>query len=251
MSVQNAPSSQSSSSPGIAQASKMTWSASRGLWVMDPYGSPGMVMADTFEYATGNWSGYVASGAGGGSMSAVSTTRSNTGSQSLQVSPAASTRFLAKRKFSITPKKKLTFEGYFSFDSPVNTRFVHLQAQWNDDLAVQHIAVLRYDTFNQVWQYLPSTNTTAVGPYTNVPSGGTNLASGAWNYWTFTVDYANNLYSEFLSGVVGPWSPSAVSIPALTGGSGYSDMELSLGAENTASGAGAVYYDDIRVWESA
>jgi len=249
MSVRNDPTLSQTGVLGKALAGTTKYSPTRGLFIMDLYSSPGTVLADGFESATGMWLGFVASGASG-SMNASSTTKANTGGYSLQVRPNANTRFLAQRSFPMTPRKKLAFEGYFNFDSQVNTRFVHIEAIWQDNAnAVQHVFAYRYDTFNQLWNYLPSTSLNDIGPYNNVSQSSINLASGAQHYFHFIADFGNNLYNDFVSDSIGVLDQSAISSPTFTVTT-PDQVLLQLGAENTASGAGNVWFDDVRAWET-
>jgi hypothetical protein len=248
MSTRNDPALSQTGVLGKALATTQKWSPTRGTNIMDLYSSPGTVLADGFETATNMWLGLVGSGASG-TMNAQSNLKANTGAYSLLVRPNANSRFLAQRGFPMTPKKKLAFEGYFNFDSQVNTRFVHIEATWYDTTnLLQRTAAYRYDTFNQYWNYLPSTSTNDIGPYNVVSNSNVSLASGAQHYFHFIVDFGNNLYNDFLNDEIGVLDQSTISIPTFAT-TQNDQVILQLGAENTASGAGNIWFDDVRVWE--
>lgn len=255
MSAANAPNVASQTSLPQAGAVTEKWSHARGILKMDLAQFPGVVMQDTFQNATGTWLGLGASGAGTGLVNPSSTVTANNSvsGKSLQVTANASSRYLAVRKFDITSALKLGFNVFFCYDSPVNVAYVHFEARWKDrDHGFDHIAGYRYNVVAQQWEFLPSTAASASGAWAALPGATTGMASGAgaWHNLYFDVDYHAGTYDEMFSGQLG-FSTSI--------GNGLSGnpilmatelveaqrMELRLGVETTASGAGNAWFADV------
>ena len=242
---------------GEALASKQSWSNSRSQFVMDQYAYPGVMLADSFNKATNTWIAYGASGAGTGSISPSFNSVGNSDDYSLKVTANANSRFMAVRKFDITAGKKLAFNGFFSYDSPVNVAYINIEMWWRDvDHGYTHIAAYRYSTYWNRWEYLPSTATTTVGAWNALGGGTTTMASGAgtWHELYYDADFGNNNYDEMFSGQLGYCTNlgnglSNLSIPIPAETTEAQRMELRLGLETTASGAGNAYFDDVTVFE--
>ncbi len=237
-----------------ALAGTQKWSRTRGQFKMDLYPYPGVMVQDTFNNTTGAWFGIPASGAGTGLINPSNANFGNSEGNSLKVQAGANSRYLAVRKFDITPGKKLGFNTFFCYDNPVNVAYIHFQAQWRDvDHGYTHIAAYRYNVYSNRWEYLPSTSPSATGPYNALPNATTTLASGAgaWHEAYFDIDFGNNNYDEFVSGQIGIVNPGNTGIPILqvSESTEAQRMEILLGVETTASGAGNAWFDDLTVLE--
>lgn len=253
------------SKAGNAKAFKYQWRTDAQDYYAEPYPHPQYVIADDFESsgATKRWLWSQASGTGGGTINANSTNQSQVsvtsslGVNSLQVSPNANTRLFAYATGNLSPKQKFAVEGYFLFDT-FNVRYVQAQLVWEND-ASQLVAAYRYNTFSKQFEYLPSTSTGpgAVGPYTALTGFSPNtVASGAWTYMKFNVDFKNLVYDEFMAGAQPIVTNSnAIVTNTVSGAGGYlnppgreQQLRLYLGAETNASGAGNAYFDNVDVW---
>jgi len=253
MSTRNNPNTSSTTTMGEALAGTQKWSHSRNQWIMDPTLYPGTVLQDTFANATGDWFGILASGAGTGSINPQYTGLGNTDGNSMRIQASANTRFLAVRKFDITPAKKLGVNLFFCYDNPANVGFIHAQLQWRDvDHALTHTAAYRYNTALNQWQYLPNTSASASGAFVSLAGATTTLASGAgaWHELYFDVDYNANTYDEFISGQIGIANPgSGLGILTTLETTEAQRMEILLGVETTSAGTGNVWIDDVTVLE--
>ena len=239
-----------------ALATGQVWSPSRGVNLMNLTQYPGVMISDTFSGNNGAWFGAGASGAGTGLIVYPNTNFGNSDANSLKVQAQPNSRFLAVRKFDITPKKKLAFNGFFCYDNPSNVAFVHMQMQWRDvDHGLTHLAAYRYNTALTRWEYLPNTSPSASGAFVALPNGTTTLASGAgaWHETYFDVDFGNNLYDEFLSGQIGVVNTGSASlgpaIPTPAENTEAQRVEILLGVETTSSGVGNTWWDDITIFE--
>lgn len=252
MSTANAPQKSVNGTDGSAFASKQSWSNSRGLFKMDLYPYPGVVLYDTFQNATGTWLGVGGSGAGTGLVNPSSTVCANNSAsgKSLQVTANANSRYYAVRKFDITPAKKLGFNVFFCYDSPVNVAFINFEAVWKDvDHGVNHHAAYRYNTDLTRWEFLPNTATSPSGAWQALAGATSTMESGAgaWHELYFDANYNANTYDEFSSGQVGFFNG------ALGGNALFQPtelveaqrMEIRLGVETTASGAGNAWFADV------
>jgi hypothetical protein len=158
------------------------------------------------------------------------------------------------RKFDITSGKKLAFHTFFCYDSPVNVAAIHFQLNWRDvDHALNHVAAYRYNTFLQQHQYLPNTTSSPSGAFTALANANTTMASGAgtWHDLYFDIDFGAGNYDEFYSGQIGIGNPgnTGLLIPTFTEQTEWQRMELLVGVESTASGAGNAWFADPIVYE--
>ena len=75
--------------------------------------------------------------------------------------------------------------------------------------------------------------------------------AGAWHEAYFDIDFGANNYDEFISGQIGIANPGNTGIPILQVGESTEAqrMEILLGVETTASGAGTTWWDDVTIME--